>query len=74
MVLRDPLHLLPDADDDADPDAGCCRKAILRQGGTDHHFGVKHLHQYVYRQSFTIISDHGLLMHILSLSKATQLG
>ena len=34
-------------------------------------FGVKHFHQYIYGRSFTIVSDHRLLMHLLSPSKAT---
>ena len=34
-------------------------------------FGVKHFHQYTCRRSFTIVSDHRSLMHLLSPSKAT---
>ena len=34
-------------------------------------FGVKHFHQYIYGRSFTIVSDHRPLMHLLSPSKAT---
>ena len=34
-------------------------------------FGVKHFHQYIYGRSFTIVSDHRPLMHLLSPCKAT---
>ena len=33
-------------------------------------FGVKQFHQYDYGRSFTIVSDHQPLMHLLSPSKA----
>ena len=34
-------------------------------------FGVQDFHQYVYGQSFTIVSDHRPLIHLLSPSKVT---
>lgn len=36
-------------------------------------FGVKHFHEYIYGQPFTILSDHKPLLRILSESKATPL-
>ena len=34
-------------------------------------FDVKHFHQYICGRSFTIVSDHRPLMHLLSPSKST---